>query len=184
MSVSILSVPRLIPHKAVSRRASRHIVAGTAGASAKVRFHGLAHSSRGSKALLAGLIANVRAAHSREKATNRATNQTRGRGGAVMTFSAPAYCSQCNRTYRFRDTMPSLCPRCSEARERLVELKRDEDRNREAMRAGAAPSRPPRPRIDVSTEVGDRRPRPSQGAGRRGASVSKAEGSPSWMLSS
>ena len=65
-----------------------------------------------------------------------------------MTFSAPAYCSQCNRTYRFMDTMSSLCPRCSEARERLVELKRDEDRNREAMRAGAAPSRPPRPRID------------------------------------
>ena len=66
-----------------------------------------------------------------------------------MTFSAPAYCSQCNRTYRSIDTISSLRPSCSEARERLVELKRDEDRNREAMRAGAAPSRPPRPRIDV-----------------------------------
>ena len=42
-----------------------------------------------------------------------------------MTFSAPAYCSRCNRTYRFMDTMSSLCPRCSEAREGMVELKRD-----------------------------------------------------------
>ena len=67
-----------------------------------------------------------------------------------MTFSAPAYCSQCNRTYRFMDTMSSLCPRCSEAREGMVELKRDEDRLPEAMRAGAALSPPPpRPRIDV-----------------------------------
>ena len=67
-----------------------------------------------------------------------------------MTFSAPAYCSQCNRTYRFMDTMSSLCPRCSEARERLFELKRDENRCREAMRAGAAFLPPlPRPRIDV-----------------------------------
>jgi hypothetical protein len=66
-----------------------------------------------------------------------------------MTFSAPAYCSQCNRTYRFMDTMSSLCPRCSEAREGTVELKRDEDRRPEAMRAGAAPSPPPFPRIDV-----------------------------------
>ena len=66
-----------------------------------------------------------------------------------MTFSAPAYCSRCNRTYRFMDTMSSLCPRCSEAREGTVELKRDEDRRPEAMRAGAAPSPPPFPRIDV-----------------------------------
>jgi hypothetical protein len=75
MSVCTLSVPRLIPHKAVSRRTSRRIVAGEACASSKVRFHDLAHSSRGSKALVAGLIANVRAAHSREKATNRATQR-------------------------------------------------------------------------------------------------------------
>ena len=67
-----------------------------------------------------------------------------------MTFSAPAYCSQCNRTYRFMDTMSSLCPHCSEARERLVELKRDEDRRHEALRAGAAPPPPLRRlRIDV-----------------------------------
>jgi hypothetical protein len=66
-----------------------------------------------------------------------------------MTFSTPAYCSRCNRTYRFMDTMSSLCPRCSEARERLAERKRDEDRRREAMRAGGVPSPPPRPRIDV-----------------------------------
>ena len=65
-----------------------------------------------------------------------------------MTFSARAYCSQCNRTYRFMDTMSSLCPRCSTARQRLVELKRDEDRRREAMRADGVPP-PPRPRIDV-----------------------------------
>jgi hypothetical protein len=67
-----------------------------------------------------------------------------------MTFSAPAYFSRCKRTYRFMDTMSSLCPHCSEARERLVELKRDEDRRREAMRAGGVPSPqpPPRPRID------------------------------------
>jgi hypothetical protein len=67
-----------------------------------------------------------------------------------MTFSAPAYCCQCSKTYRFMNTMSSLCPRCSEAREGMVELKRDEDRLPEAMRAGAALSPPPpRPRIDV-----------------------------------
>jgi hypothetical protein len=67
-----------------------------------------------------------------------------------MTLSAPAYWSQCHRTDRFMNTMSSLCPRCSEARERLVERKRDEDRLREAMRAGVVPSPPPpRPRIDV-----------------------------------
>jgi hypothetical protein len=65
-----------------------------------------------------------------------------------MTFSARAYCSQCNRTYRSIDTISSLRPSCSEARERLVELKRDEDRRREAMRADGVPP-PPRPRIDV-----------------------------------
>jgi hypothetical protein len=67
-----------------------------------------------------------------------------------MTFSTPAYRSKCNRTYRFIDTMSSLCSRCSEARERLVELKRDEDRRREACAGAALSPRPPRPRTGVA----------------------------------
>jgi hypothetical protein len=54
-----------------------------------------------------------------------------------MTFSAPAYCSQCNRTYRFMDTMSPLCPRCSEARERLSS-------SNETKTGAATPSAPGR----------------------------------------